>query len=87
MSREEIIPGYSSHAETGQDQIKTVELDELSRIIADSSPVGVYIVQDGKFLFVNPQFRIGSAYTEGELLMRNPLEIVLSSSVRLASTV
>src|SRR4030042_5591895 len=33
------------------------QAEELYRILAKSSPAGVYIVQEGKFQFVNPHFR------------------------------
>ncbi len=52
------------------------EAEELYEIIAKSSPVGVYIIQDGHFCFVNPQFQKISGYSEEELLKMQPLEIV-----------
>jgi len=42
-----------------------------------NSPIGIYIVQDGKFVFMNPEFlRIGG-YEEQELLGTDSLGIVL----------
>ena len=42
-----------------------------------NSPIGIYIVQDGKFVFMNPEFlRIGG-YDEQELLGTDSLGIVL----------
>ncbi len=52
------------------------QAEELYRILANSSPVGVYIVQDGKFQFVNPQFQKYTGFSEDELLGRESLELV-----------
>ena len=52
------------------------ETEELGEVIAKSSPVGVYIIQDGHFCFVNPQFQKISGYSEEELLKMQPMEIV-----------
>ncbi|MFC1928681.1 ATP-binding protein [Chloroflexota bacterium] len=49
--------------------------EELYRTLANSSPVGVYIVQDGKFKFVNPQLQVDTGYTEDELLDMDSLSI------------
>ena len=67
-------------------QVKTVaqvlditerrEAEELYRTLASSSPVGVYIVQDGKFQFVNPQFQKYTGFSEDELLGTEPLKFV-----------
>ncbi|MFP4085615.1 MAG: PAS domain S-box protein, partial [Desulfobacteraceae bacterium] len=48
----------------------------LSSIFLDS-PIGIYIVQNGKFLFVNPKFQRISGYDENALLGTESLEIVL----------
>jgi PAS domain S-box-containing protein len=64
---------------------KKVELQQV-KFLKDStffanifidSPIGIYIVQDGKFVFMNPEFlRIGG-FDEQDLLGVNSLEIVL----------
>lgn len=59
-----------------RDTIERKEAEELYEILAKNSPVGVYIVQDGRFCFVNPQFQKITGYSEDELLNMNPLEIV-----------
>jgi two-component system NtrC family sensor kinase len=52
------------------------QAEALYRNLANSSPVGVYIVQDGKFQFVNPQFQKYTGFSEDELLGRESLELV-----------
>jgi PAS domain S-box-containing protein len=52
------------------------EAEELYETLAKSSPVGVYIVQDGRFCFVNPRFQEITGYNEAELLNMDPLTIV-----------
>ena len=42
-----------------------------------NSPIGIFIVEDGKFRFVNPEFRRISGFSEEDLLGVNSLEIVL----------
>jgi len=56
--------------------VERKEAEELYEIMAKSSPVGVNIVQDGRFCYVNPRFQQISGYSEKELLNMNPLEIV-----------
>ena len=52
------------------------QAEEVYRTLTDSSPIGVYIVQDRKFVFVNPQFLEYTGYREEDLLGTDPLEIV-----------
>jgi len=52
------------------------QMEELYRTLTNSSPIGVYIIQDGKFQFVNPKFQKLSGFTEDELLDIDPLSIV-----------
>jgi two-component system NtrC family sensor kinase len=58
------------------DVTEAKQAEELYRTLAKSSPVGVYIVQDGKFQFVNPQFQKYTGFSEDELLGRESLELV-----------
>jgi PAS domain S-box-containing protein len=46
-----------------------------------NSPIGIFIVQDGKFCFVNREFNKISGYFENELLGTDPLAIVLHEDV------
>ena len=52
------------------------QMAELYRALANESPGGVYIVQDGRFQFVNPRFQEYTGYTEKELFDIDPLSIV-----------
>ncbi|MFC1920484.1 PAS domain S-box protein [Chloroflexota bacterium] len=52
------------------------QTEELLKILTENSPVGIYIVQNKKFVFVNPQFQKITGFSEEELLEMDPLEIV-----------
>jgi len=52
------------------------ESGEFHKTLANSSPVGIYIAQDGKFRFVNPRFQKLSGFTEDELLDTDSLRLV-----------
>lgn len=51
--------------------------DRLLRTLFLSSPIGLYIVQDGRFLLVNPEFRKSTGYTDEELLGMDSLDLVI----------
>jgi len=53
------------------------QAEELYQTLAGSSPIGIYMIQDGKFVFTNPQFQKDVGYSEHELLGTDPLNIVL----------
>jgi len=53
------------------------ETENLFETVANKSPVGLYIVQDGKFCYTNPPFQSTTGYTEDELLGRDSLELVV----------
>lgn len=42
--------------------------DEFSKVSTSTSPIGIYIVQDGRFKLVSPQFQKLSGDGEDELL-------------------
>jgi PAS domain S-box-containing protein len=55
---------------------RTNERDVL-RILVEQAPVGVCIMQDGKFCYVNSYFPIAIGYTADELIGKDSLEIVI----------
>jgi PAS domain S-box-containing protein len=50
--------------------------EALFRTLANSSPLGIYIVQDGKFQFTNPQFQRQVSHSEEELMGTDALSFV-----------
>jgi PAS domain S-box-containing protein len=61
---------------TVQDITERKHAEELFKNLAGSSTVGIYIVQDGKFRYVNPQFQRYSGFSEDELLGKDSLDLV-----------
>ncbi len=59
------------------------QFEGLFDSLSNHSPVGVYIIQDAKFQFVNPQFQKYIGYSSGELLTISPQQIVLSEDKEL----
>jgi len=52
------------------------EAEELYRTLANRSLTGIYIAQEGKLVFINPQFQKATGYSEDELLGTDPLALV-----------
>jgi len=81
----ECAAGLKSANDEFQREInKLKQAETLFQTLSSSSPVGVYIVQDGKFQFVNPQFQEFTGYREEELLGRNTSMVVLPEDRGLA---
>jgi len=53
------------------------EAENLFETLASKSPVGLCIIQDGKFCYTNPTFQNATGYREDELLGRDSLELVV----------
>ena len=51
--------------------------EEIVDILRNSTPIGLFIVQDGEFQFVNENFRAVTAGSPDELLGTDPMELVL----------
>jgi len=51
--------------------------EEVLKILSEEAPVGVCIVQDGKFCYFNSNFPIAIGYTVDELIGKDSLEIVV----------
>lgn len=58
-------------AAAGQEQAK-----ELYEMLADSSPAGMYIFQDGHFKFINSQFLKQTGFTVEDLRTKAPYDLV-----------
>ena len=73
---------------TGRKNMETELRDaELKfRTIADKSMVGVYIVQRGKFVYVNPRFAEVFGYEPEEMINTFPVEKVINQSYRHIAT-
>ncbi|MGH2542429.1 MAG: PAS domain S-box protein, partial [Ardenticatenaceae bacterium] len=50
--------------------------EELFRTVAQSSPVGMFVIQNGKFSFVNNQFAKDTGFKAGELVGRDCMSVV-----------
>jgi len=50
--------------------------EEVFRSVVQGLQVGVYVVQDGKFVLVNPKFEQLTGYSEAELKGMSPLSLV-----------
>jgi PAS domain S-box-containing protein len=50
--------------------------EEMSRSILDNATMGVYLLQDKKFLYVNPTFEKITGYTSEELVGREAIDYV-----------
>ncbi len=51
-------------------------VEVMLRTLSTSSPIGIYIVQDGEFKFVNPQISEYTRFSEQELIGRESLSFV-----------
>jgi PAS domain S-box-containing protein len=74
---EEIGDLRRRNAELEKAEAEREQAKELFDALSLSSPIGIYIVQDGKFVFGNPQFKILTGYSEEELENMNPLTLVI----------
>lgn len=82
---EERASGGGSSSEASREELERLrreiqelkESEELFRILTDASPVGAYLVQDFKFLYVNPAFAAMFGYRPEEIVGRlGPLDLV-----------
>ena len=70
---EELRGLIARHRET---EARLRETEELYRNVADSSPVGIYLLVQGKFHFLNAQFERNTGYRADELIGRDALFMV-----------
>ena len=64
--------------ETIEDVTERGLAEELYEKLANNSPVGIFVAQDGKFIFTNAQFQKSTGYSLDELAGHNVLSIVHS---------
>jgi PAS domain S-box-containing protein len=76
QGRVAVLLSLKDITETKQTQEALRQSEELYATMANSSQVGIYIVQDGKFVFVNPQFQEDTGFSADELLGTDSLQIV-----------
>jgi PAS domain S-box-containing protein len=62
--------------------LKGASEEDLYKILAHSSQVGCYIMQNRRFRFINSHFREYAGYSEGEMLNMNPASIILPEDRR-----
>ena len=51
-------------------------IEGLFKTLSNNLPIGVYIVQDGRFVFANPQFLVDMGLTEDELIGTTSLNYI-----------
>jgi len=69
---------------TGNPVTKREQAEDLFRTLTNSSPVGIFIVQDGKFRFVNPRFLKYTYYSEEELIGMDSSRLILPEDREMA---
>ena len=52
------------------------EVESLYRTLTENSTTGIYIVQNGKFVFFNEVFRMNNGYPTDELMGMNSLDLI-----------
>ena len=52
------------------------QAEDLFVTISENSPIGIYIVQNGKFLYINRKFDELTDYSQEELLGTDPLNLI-----------
>ncbi len=70
------ISGESCYLHTITDITEQKQSQELLQSVSYSSPLGIYIMQDDKLLYTNPQFQRITGYSQPELLGRELLSLV-----------
>jgi PAS domain S-box-containing protein len=64
------------HFSSGEDITDQKQSQELLQTISDSSPLGIYILQDDKLQYTNPQFQKITGYSQAELTGRDLFSLV-----------
>jgi len=69
--------GQQAYSVLLRDITERKQAEELFTTLAISSPVGVYVVHKGRFVYTNPRFQEDTGYSEGELLGMESLSLVV----------
>src|SRR5688572_8587472 len=59
------------------EHVVTPDTPALFTSLAEMTPTGVYVIVDGRFRFVNSSFSASVGFSRDEILMMDPLQIVL----------
>jgi PAS domain S-box-containing protein len=60
-----------------RDVTDRTKAEQRFRLLADNSPIGLYIAQDRKLVYVNPRFLHFTGFEESELIGSDPLQLVI----------
>lgn len=73
----EIIAFYEELGQAIGIALSRQQAEELFYTLAEKATVGIYVTQDGKFRYANPQFQKDTGYSQKELLGQAELALVL----------
>ena len=76
QSLNKLVEMQQATSELGESKSRGEGIDEFSRILLATSPIGVYITQEGKFRLVSPKFQKIAGRGEDELLGMDSLMLV-----------
>ncbi|MBU2496266.1 MAG: PAS domain S-box protein [Candidatus Omnitrophica bacterium] len=71
-----LVPVIKRALKEAEEHRERKQAKELFQKIFNDSPNDIFIVQDGKFKLVNPQFEKETGYTKKELLNKDSLELL-----------
>ena len=71
-----VIKSATMKKPTKRSQAKVAWSEELAQALIRSGGMGIYIIQEGRFVYGSPQFQEVTGYTEEELLSMHPFSIV-----------
>ncbi|MEM2727321.1 MAG: PAS domain-containing sensor histidine kinase [Archaeoglobaceae archaeon] len=70
------VGNYIDITTTKKLEEKLRESEEFYRMLVNKSFAGIYILQKGKFVFLNRSVAVGSGYSEEELMKMDPFQII-----------
>jgi len=72
-----LVPAIERELYEAENRRYSKQAEEMFKSLALNSPIGIFIIQDGIFQYINPEFQIDTGYSEDELLGTDPLELVV----------